>query len=1417
MKLKQFAIVFLSMIISMASYATEHTDSVKISEASKSIMDALNKTVPFANTFTEVASLTGVLYGDMEWGDYDNDNDLDVVVTGRASDPALLSTPVGFTKIYKNTAGVFTEDTNNTLLQVVSGSVAWGDYDNDGDIDLLLTGYIGNDIASPATTVYNNVNGLLTAVPNVSIPGVHKGSCDWVDWDNDGDLDIFISGWTFLNGNTITGIAKFYRNNHGTFDLFPYNIQPVYEGDVVWTDIDGDRDFDALATGLNGYTGMWLNNVESSFSSSGSFQALGTSAAVWGDFDNDGDQDLIISGSDSNGNGAVVLYKNSGGVLTSAGASGLVGHYESSITAGDYDNDGDLDILLTGFKAPISSQNTSLFDNNGTGTFTQATNTGLTTAVRSGEAKFGDYDNDGDLDLIVTGSNSAQNTFYTKIYRNDLSVSNAAPTVPSGLTSIQTDTEVIFSWNPSTDAQGGTVSYNLRIGTTPGGSEVMSANSNLATGFHRIAEQGNVKNGLSWKVKKLTEVNYYWSVQAIDNTGKAGTFATEKQTVIQFPPGDVKADPGHAKAILSWTNPNTTGHFVIYRETAETNAPSNIIAASVNGTTYTDATAVNGTMYYYYIKAEDSNGNASAIKTASATPNVFTEAKSFPYVQYGSSSWGDYDGDGDFDVVTTGTSSPNPSSVKFYNNAGGTFNEVDGPDLVSGVLTYASWNDYDNDNDLDLLITGATESSTYLYKNTGGTFSLVANTNLPLVNGKMPVWADFDNDGDMDLGLPGTDKKFLMKNNNSSFSQVSELPISSSMVWGDYNNDGDMDYAIIGGGSPGGANPAIYDGIYDNNNGVFTKILTDPYYSAAAVWTDIDNDGDLDLIISGRSFSSGLKMTVYRNDNSTFVSVPQPNMESFAGSDLVPLSISSGDYDNDGDVDLLIAGLNSQQPSIARTAIYKNNGSGLFSEDTRIVLPQAASPSASWGDYDNDGDLDVIIYGRTISVSTDGFISKVFRNNLNVTNTTPSTPTNLSATASGSKTVFTWNASTDAQGGPITYNLRIGTTPGGSEIMSAMASTTTGTLLTPAMGNVQLNRSWSVNGITAGTYYWSVQAVDGTFAGSAFASEKQLVLSSQTITFAELGSVLIDKAPFTLSASASSGLPVTFTSSNTAVATVSGNQITIVGAGTTDIKASQSGSSTYVAATDVTRTLTVNKLTQTITFTPVNNKTLGDALFTLSAISSSSLATQFSTLSDKVTLSGSTVTIVKAGSVTITASQSGNATYAAATSATQTFCINPAKPTITLTGADTENILLTSSASTGNQWFLNDTAIPSATSATYAPTGAGIYKVQASVEGCASAFSSDQSLVVTGDIPDVHHAEVLLYPNPVRDRLLINLPDRTLPVSTVHITRMDGAAMDAFTSREATLEVDVTHYSSGIYLVKVNHNGVIQFRKFLKQ
>jgi hypothetical protein len=927
----------------------------------------------------------------------------------------------------------------------------------------------------------------------------------------------------------------------------------------------------------------------------------------------------------------------------------------------------------------------------------------------------------------------------------------------------------------------------------------MSSNSDGATGFHRIAEPGNVHNSLSWKIKNLGGLNYYWSVQAIDNSLKAGSFAEEQMTTTLYPPGNFQTDAGNEKVTLSWLNGNESGFNIIYRETESTSNPTHVIVASTTGTSYTDSDVQNGTTYYYYIKAADSNGGTTVTRGAVATPDLFSQIASFSTTQYGASAWGDYDNDGDYDVVATGNGYPDPSYIRLYNNSNGIFNEVIVAPLTSGTLAYASFIDYDNDNDLDLLHTSMTEPATDLFRNTGGAFSVLANTNLPAGEGNEHAWADIDNDGDFDLAVPGNENKIFVRNNKTDFSPVGELPTSLSLAWGDYDNDGDMDYATR-------------EGIYSNANGIFTKVASIGY--GIVEWADIDNDLDLDLITSGVSTGASGKAVIYRNDGATFTAVDQTEIPVLFAGGIGGASISPGDFDNDGDLDLLVTGGTGGSPYSTFAAIYVNNGSGTYAKYDGFDLPQAVSRSAAWGDYDGDGDLDILFYGWDFGNSN--WYNEIYRNNLNGANIAPSVPSNLQATVSDARITFSWDSSTDTQGGPVTYNLRVGTTPGGSEVMSAMANSTTGQLLLPQMGNVQLNRSWTLNGITAGDYYWSVQAVDGSYVASTFASEQHIALAAQTITFPELSTVTMDLPGFSLDASASSGLPLTFTSSDPAVATVSGDQITIVSGGTTEITAEQAGNNDFAAAAPVTRVLIVLKIDQSIAFPPPGAVTLGDGAFSLAATASSGLPVEFSTTSDKVTLSENTVILVKAGNVTITANQSGDATYNAATPASQSFCINPPKPSIVESGESIGNIVLTSTATAGNQWFLDGAPIAGGTETTLTPSSPGNYSVKVTVDDCSSAMSDQRPLVVTG-VEEASDAMIRVYPNPATSRVTIELPSDGA-LRTLDVVHSDGrAAHQTLETTNSAVELDVHDLPPGLYIINVHRLLKAERRKFVKR
>lgn len=162
--------------------------------------------------FTDVPnSLAPVYNSTCKWGDYDNDSDLDILLMGYleiSDDSGRVVFNEEVTRIYQNNAGEFT-DIEADLPGLYVGAADWGDYDNDGDLDLILCGASGSEYV---TKLFNNDSGAFNDT-NISLQEVRYGSVAWGDYDNDGDLDLLLSGAT----STISRITILYRNDDGVF------------------------------------------------------------------------------------------------------------------------------------------------------------------------------------------------------------------------------------------------------------------------------------------------------------------------------------------------------------------------------------------------------------------------------------------------------------------------------------------------------------------------------------------------------------------------------------------------------------------------------------------------------------------------------------------------------------------------------------------------------------------------------------------------------------------------------------------------------------------------------------------------------------------------------------------------------------------------------------------------------------------------------------------------------------------------------------------------------------------------------------------------------------------------------------------------------------------------------------------------
>lgn len=480
---------------------------------------------------------------------------------------------------------------------------------------------------------------------------------------------------------------------------------------------------------------------------------------------------------------------------------------------------------------------------------------------------------------------------------------------------------------------------------------------------------------------------------------------------------------------------------------------------------------------------------------------VFTdETHPIPGVYKGSVAWGDYDGDGDLDLLIAGQISAEASIMRIYRNDAGSFVDI-GAGFPGFSSASVAWGDYDNDGDLDFAVLGLSGGLpvTRIYNNSGGEFSPHVSAALIGLDSGALAWGDADSDGDLDLMITGKDvsgtpRTYIYINVLGAFSTFTTIASgvwNSSVAWGDFDNDGDLDFVISGATASGEITE-----IWRNTNGVFAKLTTGTtailgVSLSSLAWADFDNDGDLDLIVAGKRITSYFTK-IYRNDlvgtTATFVDlgVDLPGVQN--------ASLAMGDYDGDGDLDLLLTGEYTDgtiNTNISR--IYRNNNF-IFFHDTTNSIPGVRLSNVAWGDYDGDGDLDIAMCGLDNSGVP---ITKIYKNGSAVVNAAPSAPTGLSMVKVGSGAtaylMFSWNPGTDAitpQAG-LSYVLRIGYTSGGIQIVAPHANSA-GTRLRPGRGFANSTCFWYVkaSAMPYGDFYWSVQAIDGAFRGSEWAAQQ---------------------------------------------------------------------------------------------------------------------------------------------------------------------------------------------------------------------------------------------------------------------------------------------------------------------------------------
>ena len=1071
----------------------------------------------FAQDFQKVniPEVQGVYYADLRWGDFNKDQALDLVIGSPNSFQVLLQDQGGFY--------VLDYDTLKLETQLTLDAIDLADLNGDNFIDLLISG-------GPNVRVFDlleNKNGLFYRYSNFGFPfnfGL-AGFSSFGDADQDGDPDILYGGWDGWS-NKRNGL---YLNKQGAFIQINHLVEETF-GYAFWGDIDGDLDLDIVGHEMGSYStfGNYIgtNDGKASFTRISSSSDLFLYDAQQADYNQDQQMDYLLKVGDR-----YELF-----TITTEGLQQVEGvQFQNSYSAhwADFNNDGWPDILFYGgdFYCYYAGCSTYIYYNNEGKSFSLQEIPEIPGMDRATSA-VADYDGDGDLDIAIAGNGEFSLFKNLWIEKGNAKATPLMP--PSNLSHLVEGNEVVLSWEKPADPKLSSQSFTFNVYLRrEDGTFVQSPLADLSSGKRYVPVNGNTALANKHKLKCLPDGTYYWAVQTINAAYTGSEFSEERKIIIS---GNSIKKPlslsakvlSNDKVGLKWSDmADNEEEYLVYRRMKGTefspfHEPISVLPPDSEAfTDHQDLSS--GTDYVYRVVAANCSYplKSYAEVEASTFPEAYSESEEF-YLDHASgtfSSFADLDNDGDLDLLVSYrnevTKAVHASRIFLKEKDGyvGTGQEF----AVMDNQTPFQWVDFNQDGYLDLWFYRnpsfyGTRYLQILLNNKSGLFYEDENFSIDLSSFSFSwlFWEDVDRDGKLDLLMQGPwhpqgyrNISFLRNTGNFQFKLVENLELEGTLIshhpWADYDNDGDLDFFAVRSDGCGTNFWVLYKQLapfhFQEEKLDNIPALDDGFNinNTQAIWLDYDSDGWLDILFSGADYcGNGSGITrLLKNEKGSFKLASETSFSP----EINDIALNWGDYDNDGDVDIFLYGDPFSSGFPQNTRIYAYNAAEGYQESSvNNILISTHEGHMAMGDVEWDGDLDLLVLGEKDYVTPKIIL---YKSNLaqswNRPNTRPSSPANLKEEQLETGIRLSWDPASDAETPEkgLSYNVYVKDQEGNYIILPY--ATEAGFSTRMGIGNAQKNTFIIIKGLPKGTYSWGVQAVDNGHMGSEFSPSKDFV------------------------------------------------------------------------------------------------------------------------------------------------------------------------------------------------------------------------------------------------------------------------------------------------------------------------------------
>ncbi len=987
-------------------------------------LKVLENTTPHLKAST--TSFEGLLNSSSDFGDVDGDGDLDLLIQGQNNSSEY------YTKLFLNNGSGGFSDSGVSLTKYSDGTSKLIDLDGDGDLDIFVNGYNGPGSAYSSSIYLNNGSGSFVQL-GTSVIGTTEGKTIFGDVDGDDDIDILVTGTGSATYNTIL----YLNDGSASFTNSGQSFAALRASSADMADIDLDGDLDIFVSGYSPsyFARLYLNNGSGSFSDAGeSFTGLIYSDVAMGDIDGDAYPDIIYTGNNGSVLTTLIYFNNGGDGSFTASGQTLQGGSYGTLNLGDVDGDGNSDLLMTGSGYAI------VYENDGNGTFM---NSGLSLkGVSNGSGKFIDLDEDDDLDVFITGTHG---TYTTTLYENieqpfyvsriEPEFANAGSMVTifgSGFTSTASNNSVSIGGQAAQIAYGSETMLQVTVpDVNEGYAEVSISNTNGSSTYQGLfsvldAKDAYIKNsgeefeGLRYSALDLADIDGDGDLDYLTTGQNSSSEVSTKlyrnlgdneysefvqglpdmrSGYVQF--SDVDADEDMDIVMTGFTGTDYATYVYLNDGNGNYSNSGNSLSGVTEGEVQMGDLDGDGDPDMLLTgNGYSSNTYSTTILMNDGTGKFYQSTQSLTGLRYSSADIADVDNDGDLDIFIAGYS-PSYIARLYLNNGAGEFSLSS--ESFTGVIYSASkFGDIDGDGDQDLIYMGHNGSVyvTYVNINNGlGEFSEITNSITPAQYASLDL-GDVDGDGDLDLMvIGGTATKVYVNNGTGTFtpSGISLLGVTESDAkFGDADADGDLDIFVTGlSGSaytsifyenaerpfliskvrPGTAAPGSKVTIYGSG---FSSTANDNTVSIGGAGATVISASSTQLLVTVPSVQKGSAEVSVSNNNGT---VDYNGVFSVLGSkepylkknNNVPFdgvryaSSDRGDVDGDGNLDIIISGYNSSSQPIME--LYLGDGEGGFQESNESFTG-IYHGAIRFADLDGDGDLDIVASGYTGSAYT---------------------------------------------------------------------------------------------------------------------------------------------------------------------------------------------------------------------------------------------------------------------------------------------------------------------------------------------------------------------------------------------------------------------------------------------------------------